>query len=112
MLDETGCDGIMVARGSLGNPWIFKAIEEYISHGKYKAPPDLDEKLAVLKRHLEYIQRYRSATALGNVSYSRKVVIWYMKSFDRAASFRAGISRIKTYEEMLRLIDQAAPAKP
>ncbi len=105
MLNETGCDGVLVARGSLGNPWIFKAIEERLTAGREMTEPDLETRIATLKRHLEYIRKYRAASPSANVSYSRKFISWYMKNFDGAAALRAKISVVKTYEEVLKLLD-------
>ena len=105
MLNETECDGILVARGSLGNPWIFKAIEEKLISGKNAGLPDLDTRISVLKRHLEYINRYRAASPGSNVSYSRKFIAWYMKNFVGAAALRAKISVVKTHEKVLELLD-------
>jgi len=105
MLKETGCDGVLVARGCLGNPWIFKAIEDRLTSGRETAEPDLNAKITVLKRHLGYINKYRAASPRSNVSYSRKFVTWYIKNFDGAAGLRAKISVVKTHEEVIELLD-------
>lgn len=111
MFKETGCDGILVARGCLGNPWIFKAIDQRLRLGKNTPEPDLNTKIDTLKKHLEYIHRYRAATPRGNVSYSRKFVNWYLKNFDGAAILRSKISVVKTPEEMVELVESARPGK-
>jgi tRNA-dihydrouridine synthase len=104
MFDETGCDGILVARGSLGNPWIFRGIAEYLSSGKITAAPGLEARKTALKRHLEYIEKNKDLKSAGKASYSRKVVTWYIKGFENAASIRAKVSGIKTFEDMKTLV--------
>jgi len=52
MLDETNCDGIMVARGSLGNPWIFKEIDYFLKKGKIIKKPSVKQLKKVIKKHV------------------------------------------------------------
>ncbi|NTW37765.1 MAG: hypothetical protein HGB17_16980 [Syntrophobacteraceae bacterium] len=56
---DTGCDGVLVARGAFGNPWIFQELEAYLQHGITPEEKDLSVKKAVLKRHLAYIQEHK-----------------------------------------------------
>jgi tRNA-dihydrouridine synthase B len=105
MFDDTGCDGIAVARGSLGNPWIFGEIEDYISCGRLNSEIDSAKRLDILKRHLSYIDSYRKAPPPGNVGYMRKIAIWYLKGFANAPRLRHQISVVTSYEKMLKLID-------
>ncbi|MCM8760973.1 MAG: tRNA dihydrouridine synthase DusB [Candidatus Omnitrophica bacterium] len=105
MLAATGCDGILVARGGLGNPWIFRAIAEYISNGKEVASPTLEDKKNVLKKHLSYLETYCDASEKVRVGLMRKVAIWYLKSFPLAKRIREKISVVKSYEKMLEFID-------
>lgn len=51
MLEETGCDGVMVGRAAQGNPWIFREILEYLETGKEAQKPDNEEKKALILRH-------------------------------------------------------------
>lgn len=114
MFDETGCDGITVARGALGTPWIFKDIENYLSKGtpsektgtrttsKSSAMPKniIDKKRGVLKKHIKYIMRYRESSTEGNVGFMRKIMMWYTKGFPDAGSIRNNICKIKNYDEL------------
>ena len=105
MLDETGCDGVMVARGALGNPWIFKEIEEYIKAGKPSKEISLAEKKSTLKKHLDYIDQYKSISASGKVGFIRKVAIWYLKSIPAASNLRARITReTKSCQDILKIV--------
>jgi len=105
MLDATGCDGIMAARGALGNPWLLKDIESYLTTGRLGPKPDIASRVEVIKRHLEYIERFRNPHAAGRIGFMRKVVMWHTKYFRRAARLREKISLVKSYEEMIKLVD-------
>ena len=105
MFDETGCDGILVARGAFGNPWIFKNIETYLKSGAIVPEPGLPARKKVLKKHLAYIDKYRDSKPASKVGFMRKIAIWYLRGFPYAANTRDQISRVKSYSDLLKLID-------
>ena len=106
LLDETGCDGILVARGSLGNPWIFKRIESYLKTGKKLSAIEWPERKETLIRHLKYIDKYKIARPGGKIGYMRKIAIWHLKSLRNAAALRNQTSRAESLEDLLDLIGQ------
>lgn len=110
MLDETGCNGIFVARGAFGNPWIFKNIENHLKNGSVLPEPDLLTRKKALKKHLAYIDKYRRSAPSAEIGFMRKVAIWYMKGFPCAANIRNKITRTKTYSDLLKLIDELSAA--
>jgi tRNA-dihydrouridine synthase len=103
MFDRTGCDGVLVARGALGNPWIFRQIDEYLKTGRPAAAVKGEERQKELQRHLEYIEKYRNMTKTGKVGFMRGVVMWYMKGMPHAARLREKIMRAKSYEELVKV---------
>ncbi|MDP2922228.1 MAG: tRNA dihydrouridine synthase DusB [Candidatus Omnitrophota bacterium] len=104
MFEETGCDAIMVARGALGNPWIFKEIEEFLATGKILARPSAKEVLATMKRHLDLcIDFYGEKSGITNF---RKFYIWYTRGFSKTKPLRVSVSRTNTKIQMLELIDK------
>jgi nifR3 family TIM-barrel protein len=79
MFDETGCDGILVARGALGNPWLFRNIEHYLQKGETRTRPALEVREKVLAKHLAYIEKYNEMTDTNKKGYMGKVKKWYLK---------------------------------
>ncbi|MDD5383042.1 MAG: tRNA dihydrouridine synthase DusB [Candidatus Margulisbacteria bacterium] len=108
MLAATDCDGITVARGALGHPWIFQEIEHYLATGKTLPPVETEQKKAVLKQHLSYIDKYKAIRPSSKVGLMRKAAIWYLKSFPHAAQLRDKMTHSATYEEILYNIEHHA----
>lgn len=106
MLDETRCDGILVARGALGNPWIFKDIENYLKKGKALKKPTLAVKKKILKKHLAYIEKYKDMRDHDKIGFMGKVTKWYLKGLHGATKIRVCISKVKSYQELISLIDR------
>ena len=104
MFDETGCDGILVARGALGNPWIFKNIERYLTGGPVHENPALSAKKKVLKTHLAYIEKYKEIADSNKTGFMGKVAMWYLRGIPEAAKIRDRISRVRSYRELKSLI--------
>jgi len=104
MFDDTGCDGILVARGAIGNPWIFREIETYIEKGKEMTPPTLAKKKTALKKHIAYIEKYKKIRPASKLGVMRKVAIWYMRDFPEAKKVRGQIGRTRSYAELSELI--------
>ena len=105
MFEETGCDGICVARGALGNPWIFEEIEDHLKNGMMPPKRPLVSKKAVLKKHLLLVERYKEISQSGKIGFMRKVALWYLRSFPKAKVARGRIGCVKSYHELLEAID-------
>jgi tRNA-dihydrouridine synthase B len=104
MFVDTVCDGILIARGALGNPWIFAQLEDYLKNGKIPHEVTIEEKKKVLKKHLSLIDKYRETSEYGKVGFMKKVSIWYLKSIPRASRLRERIVSAETYEGILSTI--------
>lgn len=102
MLEMTGCDGVAVGRGALGNPWLYAGIQAVLSS---QAPPipSLTEKKRVALQHIRLEVKYEGEKA--GVLRSRKISAWYFKGCPDAAQFRNQINHATTLKEMLRLIE-------
>jgi nifR3 family TIM-barrel protein len=106
MLDETDCDGILVARGAFGNPWIFRNIEEFLQTGTLPPESTLVQRKIVVKRHLSYIKQYKSSSPSGKLGFMRKVALWYMRGFPHASKIRGQINTIGDYDALVHFIDE------
>ena len=106
MLDETGCDGILVARGAFGNPWIFENIERYLKTGRPPKAPSLSVKKKVIKTHLAYIEKYKDMPHANKMGFMGKVAMWYFKGHYNAKRIRRRICRVRSYKELVKLIDR------
>ena len=103
MLQVSGCDGVMIGRGGLGNPWIFKQVADTIA-GKVPAPePSGEEKKQALLRHLALELEYREEQVV--VFYMRRIAAWYFKGFAGVAEFRVNINTAQSIAEVRRLIE-------
>ena len=104
MLEETGCDGLIIARGALGNPWIFKEISEFLKTGKVIDRPQVNEIISVMSEHLGMsIDSYGEKNG---IIIFRKFFSWYTKGFRKIRRLREEASRIKTKEAMLTIIEK------
>ena len=105
MFDETGCDGLAVARGSLGNPWIFKEIKEYLKSGKIVSRPKEKEIAKVLREHLDSSLDFYGEK--NGVVIFRKFYIWYTKGLCKVRRLREQSSRASTRLEVEKIIQEA-----
>ena len=110
MLDETECDGITVARGALGNPWIFKNIENYLKNGGTAENPSLSLKKKILERHLGYIESYKDITDTNKIGFMGKIAMWYFKGLHNASRIREQISKARSYGELIYFINRQKPS--
>lgn len=106
MLEETGCDAVMVGRGSQGNPWIFSRITSYLQTGIDPGEPALTERVETALRHGRMLIAYKGDYI--GVREMRKHLTWYTKGLPGAAELRAKINTLETYEEMESLFLQYA----
>ena len=100
MFEYTGVDAIMIGRGSMGNPWIFKQIQHYLSIGEKLLKPTNQEKYEILKEHIELDITYKGeAVALNEM---RKHIAWYTKNMPDSSAFRNEINHIENKEELMK----------
>lgn len=102
MFDETGCDGVAIARGSLGNPRIFSETAEFLKTGILPSGPDICEVADIMTAHLRSLVQYHNPV-MAPVLF-RKFFAWYTKGFPGVKPLKDRAFRAKTEEEMLALI--------
>ena len=94
--DETGADGIMIARGAIGNPWIFKQSKELMEKGEYTKEITFDERIDVILRHLRY-EIERSDEERRAVIPFRKFYAGYLKGLHNGSSVKQEIMKHDSY---------------
>lgn len=105
MLEETGCDGIMVGRACQGNPWIFKEITQYLDTGVIPARPGAEEVCEVILRHAALQLKYKGEYTA--VREMRKHVSWYTTGYPHSAKLRQKVNEMETYEELVAGVQKA-----
>ncbi len=103
MFEQTGCDGILIARGGLGNPWIYKQISEFLSKGALIARPTVGEIARIMKKHLGlYITHYGIKRGLWRF---RKFFVWYTRGLNNIKQLRCRVMYISSEKDMMLVID-------
>lgn len=104
MLNETGCDGILVARGALGNPWLFKRINRYLMQGEMLPEPAPWERIDMAIRHLEMAVSFKGEKI--GIREMRKHISWYIKGLKNATSVKVLINSIDEKEKVIETLLQ------
>ena len=103
MFKYTGVDGIMIGRGSFGNPWIFKKILTYLQTGKKLENPNNNEKLQIIKKHINLELQEKGENGIKEL---RKHISWYTKNMQNSSEFRNKINKIDNSNELLEILEQ------
>ncbi len=104
MLDETGCDAVMIGRGVLGNPWLIRECIEYLGTGKYNKNITLEEKINMLKKHYELLKEDKEEhVALLEI---RSHAIWYLKGLKGNATVRNKLCKANSTEELFDILEE------
>ena len=103
MLDETGCDAVMIGRGVLGNPWLIKNTVDYLEKGEYSVFPTLSDKIDMLKHHFKLLIKDKSEkVALLEI---RSHALWYLKGEKNSAKIKNEICKANSSEEIFNILD-------
>lgn len=102
MMDETGCDFVMVGRGALGNPWIFRELTACWKGEEIPAPPTIEEKKAMMIEHFQMMKSLKGEYAA--VREMRKHVGWYIKGMPGSAAFRGRVNQINNADQLVEAI--------
>ena len=104
MLKETGCDGIMVARGAKGNPWLFGRINHYLDTGEVFPGPSMAEIKAMILRHGRMLVQFKGEGVA--MREMRGHMAWYTKGMPHSATLRNEINQVETLEGFVELLDR------
>ena len=104
MLEETGCDGIMVGRGARGNPWIFRELIHYLETGEVLERPTPKEIKQMIERHSKLQLKYKGEyTAIREM---RKHISWYTGGLPHSAALRAAVNQAEDFDTLQQLLDE------
>ena len=104
MMEQTGCDGVMIGRGAQGNPWIFRELLEYERTGQISNRPSKEQIRNTMLRHAR-LQIAFKGDYLG-IREMRKHVAWYTKGLEGSARLRDDINKVESYEELEELLKE------
>lgn len=102
MLEQTGCDGLIIGRGADGNPWLFTALAAALRGEPLPQPPSLKERLAQASEHLEMLIAYKNEVVA--VKEMRRHISAYLKGMPHAAEFRGRFHKVDTQEQFQQLL--------
>jgi len=106
MFHETGVDAVAVARGALGNPWIFKEISELLENNRVLPRPRIDEIKKLMEEHFSLCCEFYGQR--NGVIRFKKFYIWYTRGFSSTKPLRTKIAQVKTRQQMQGLIEDFA----
>lgn len=104
MQRQTGCDGLMIARGAQGNPWIFSRINHYLETGELLEKPPVEEMTQMILRHARMQIEFKGE--LAGMREMRKHAAWYTGGYQHASKLRSRINEVATYEELEELLQE------
>jgi len=103
MIDETGCDAVMIGRGVLGNPWLIKQCVEYLDNGKEPKEVSFEEKVLMMKRHYQLLcEDKNEKVALLEI---RSHILWYLKGMPNSKEMKNKIMACKSSEDIFNSLD-------
>lgn len=103
MLEETGCDGVMIGRGAQGNPWIFRRTVEFLSSGELLPEPSYEEKVEMALLHLGKTIELKGEFI--GVKEMRKHLAWYLKGMPGAAGIKSEVFKLEKASEVQELLE-------
>lgn len=107
MVEQTGCDGVVVGRGCLGRPWLFRDLAAAFAGEQVRALPTLGEVAAVMRRHAQLLGDIMGEER-GCIEF-RKHVAWYLKGFRAGSDVRTRLGTVSSYAALDALLDELDP---
>ena len=104
IIEMTGCDAVMIARGVRGNPWLFHQINTYLKDGRLEEKPTLEEVIAMILRHARMAIEYKGEyTAIHEM---RKHVAWYTHGYPCSTRLRSRVNEVESYDQLVSLMNE------
>lgn len=109
MYEYTGCDLVMIGRGSYGRPWLFGQIRDYFEGKPVRPDPSFEERLKIMRRHIGLLAEDKGESV--GMKEARRHASWYLKGMQGAARFRSLCGTLSTLDDLERLIEEIAAAQ-
>ena len=103
MLDETGCDAVMIGRGVLGNPWLIKECVDYLEDGTIPKEVTITEKIDMILAHLDNLMKFKNEKVA--ILELRSLAAWYLKKIPNTNKIKEDIFKVKTVNEFKEVIN-------
>lgn len=104
LIEQTNCDGVMIGRGALGNPWLIPRIQTFLKKGIVLPEPSIEERITVALQHFDRVLRYKGERI--GLNEMRKHAVWYIKGIKKAAQVRDEIMQTKSSDEMRAVLNR------
>lgn len=109
MYKYTGCDLVMIGRGSYGRPWLFGQIKDFYEGTPVRPEPSFEEKLVIMRRHISLLVEDKGERV--GMKEARRHASWYLKGMNGAARFRNLCGTMNTLDDLERMIEEVAAAQ-
>jgi len=106
MISETGCDGVMIARGALGNPWILHRTHHYLETGELLPEPTWEDRLSMCMRHLQLMEEEKNSILAAMLM--KKNIGWYLKGMPDVSAIRHAINTSDKTDQMYQILEHYA----
>jgi nifR3 family TIM-barrel protein len=110
MVEQTGAAGVVVGRGCLGRPWLFRDLAAAFSGEEVATLPDLGEVMAMMRRHAELLTQHMGEER--GCKEFRKHVSWYLKGFSAGGELRRSLGLVRTLEDLDAMLAELDPTEP
>ncbi|MDD4504695.1 MAG: tRNA-dihydrouridine synthase, partial [Clostridiaceae bacterium] len=104
MLEETGCDAVMIGRGAQGNPWIFKRTVEYLTTGHLMPEPTYEQRVETIIKHMDMVIELKGE-GIG-IKEMRKHAAWYLKGMPGSTKVKAEIFKLTTCNQVKEILSE------
>ena len=101
---ETGCDGVMIGRGAVANPWVFKQIKHFLATGEHLPEPSIEERIGICLEHLKMSVAHE--LPYNGVIPFRKYYAGYLRGLPNIASVRSDLMQLKEYDAVVHRLNQ------
>ena len=109
MRDETGCDGVMIGRAAMGNPFVFTQINHFLQTGEILTKPSINEKISMARLHAQ-LMKEQFGEERGAI-LMRRFLGWYVKGFKGASELRPILFQVTTIEEIDKVFEDYLQGK-